>query len=226
MHDHDLSALALRFAPLCDLAERILPFVLAEHYDIAHGVDHLVRVWGTVLAIQAREGGDLAILCAATILHDCVPVSKISPLRSSASRLSAERARRVMEDLGWDDAAIDGVCHAILAHSFSAGIPPETLEARILQDADRIDALGASGIGRCLMLSGQIGRPLYDLNDPRALRRPLDPQAWTLDFVRAGLMTYVDRMTTPTGEAIARKRHDRLAAYIESVFDEIEHGDL
>lgn len=222
----DLTILAGSFAPCSALAMRLIPFILEADLDIAHGIDHLIRVWRNVVAIQAREGGDLSVLCAATILHDCVPVSKTSPHRSSASRLAAERASEILADLGWTASRIAQVHHAVLSHSFSAAIPPETLEARVLQDADRIDALGAAGIARCLMLSGQIGRPLYDPLDPAARNRAIDPPAWTIDYIRVSLLTYAEKMTTETGRSLARSRHNRLAGFVDALIEEVEDPAL
>src|SRR5690606_8932965 len=108
----------------------------------AHDLAHILRVFRNAMRIQAVEGGDARVLTAAVLLHDCVAVEKSSPLRARASTLAAEKASGVLAALGWDESEIGAVGHAIAAHSFSAGIAPETLEAKILQDADRLDAIG------------------------------------------------------------------------------------
>src|ERR1700761_463124 len=128
------------FAPFAELAAMLLP--LSTGTDGANDVAHIARVWRNVKAIQCEEGGDLEILAAAVLLHDSVEVPKDSPLRSQASRLAAAHATTQLESLQWNSARIERVASAIVSHSYSAGIVPDTLEASILQDADRLDAIG------------------------------------------------------------------------------------
>ncbi len=131
------------------LARRLLQTLGDEGTDGSHDSSHLLRVWRNAAAIADHEPDcDRTVLVAAVILHDCVAVEKNSPRRAQASRLSAIRARSILGDLGWDPGRLERAAHAIEAHSFSAGIVPETVEARILQDADRLDAIGAIGIAR------------------------------------------------------------------------------
>jgi uncharacterized protein len=135
------------FSPHTGLAETLLAAFDANGTDGSHDLLHLVRVWRGARRIAATEPGcDSELLLAAVILHDCVAVEKTSPLRAQASRLSAARAREIARRLGWDPARIDGLTHAIETHSFSAGLAPVTLEAKVLHDADKLDAIGAIGI--------------------------------------------------------------------------------
>lgn len=127
------ATLAAAFAPFHELADEILPHAFAGD-DGSHDAAHLIRVWKNAARIRAEEGGDARQLAAAVLLHDCVAVEKNSPQRAEASRLAAEKAWQVLDGLGWRTAEISPVAHAILTHSFSANIPPETLEAKILQD--------------------------------------------------------------------------------------------
>lgn len=127
------------------LAEAILPYAF-DARDGAHDEAHVLRVWRNVAQITHREGGDTEILVAATILHDCVWIDKASPERGIASSLGARQAKNVLSVLGWPHDRISQVCHSIEAHSFSAGIAPISLEAKILQDADRLDAIGWIGL--------------------------------------------------------------------------------
>src|SRR6185295_9342283 len=107
---------------------------------------HLVRVWRNAKQMHASEGGDLELLAAAVLLHDCVSVPKNSRDRSTASRLAAAEASSILGHLGWDADRVGRVADAIVTHSYSAGFKPMSLEARILQDADRLDAIGFVGI--------------------------------------------------------------------------------
>jgi len=210
---------AARFAPMEDLAVRLLEG-LPPHNDGAHDFGHLARVWATVRAIQVEEGGDLEVLLAATLLHDAVHTEKNSPERVLASTRAAAYASEQLELLGWPAERIARVAHAIAAHSVSAGIPPKTLEAQILRDADRIDAIGAVGIARCFYTGGRLDQRLYDVYDPRAERRDLDDGKFTLDHFLSKLVLVADRMTTSTGRYLAAERHAKLEKFVEDFLDE------
>ncbi|WP_408384082.1 HD domain-containing protein [Paraburkholderia aspalathi] len=161
------------------------------------------------------------MLFASTLLHDCVAVEKNSPLRAQASRLSAEKAARVLASLGWPDAKIQAAAHAVEAHSFSAGVAPTTLEAKTLQDADRLDAIGMLGVARCFYVAGRMGRALYDPADPHAAERPLDDTAYTLDHFHTKLLKLASGFQTATGARLAKIRHDRLQRFLDEFTDEI-----
>ncbi|MGO4712898.1 HD domain-containing protein [Bradyrhizobium sp. 2TAF24] len=222
MSDNNNSCLiaARAFAPFDGLAMRLLPQA-ACNGDGAHDVAHLLRVWKNVRVIQAGEGGDSELLAAAVLLHDAVTVEKNSPQRALASRLAADAARRRLAAEGWPDARIEAVAHAIAAHSFSAGIRPQTLEARILQDADRLDAIGAVGVARCFYVAGRLGRSLYDPADPQGRGRPLDDRRFALDHFQTKLLQLASGFQTATGAELARERHARLLRFWRDMLDEI-----
>lgn len=213
----------MSFSPFAALAAVLLPLV-EDGGDGSHDVAHLARVWANARAIAAVEGGDAELLAAGVLLHDCVHVEKSSPLRAQASRLAAERARGILASLGWAPARIDAAAHAIAAHSFSAGIAPETVEARVLQDADRLDAIGAIGVARCFYTAGRMGSALYDPADPRAERRPLDDAAFAIDHFRAKLLTLEFGFQTPTGAGLARERTQRIADFLAAFEAEVGAG--
>lgn len=209
------------FAPFQDLAKALLAHWSDANGDGSHDTSHLQRVWKNAAAIQANEGGDAEVLFAATLLHDCVAVEKNSPLRVQASRLSAEKARQVLQSLDWPDAKIDAVAHAVEAHSFSACIAPETLEARMLQDADRLDAIGMVGVARCFYVAGRMGSALYDPADPHASDRPLDDTRFAIDHFRTKLLRLSTGFQTVTGTRMAIVRRDRLQRFLDEFSDEI-----
>jgi uncharacterized protein len=195
----------LQFAPYGTLAELLLQHV-DDHGDGAHDVTHLYRVWSQVCAISAIEGGDSEILLAATVLHDCVHVEKTSPMRGHASSLAAEKARDILARLHWPAHRIEIVACAIRSHSYTANIRPQTLEAAILQDADRLDALGMIGIARCFYIAGRHGGPLYDPFDPEGHQRVPDETRFPLDHIRARLAGLAKHFQTPTGSRLAAER--------------------
>lgn len=209
-----------RFAPHGALATRLLPHA-ASLGDGSHDLGHILRVWANVRRLMAEEGGDDEILLAATLLHDCVAVEKTSPLRSQASRLAAARAGDLLARLGWTAPRIAAVAHAIAAHSFSAAIAPETTEARILQDADRLDALGLIGVARCFYVAGRTGVALYNPTDPLAADRPLDNRRFALDHFETKLLTLSQGFQTETGRHLARARHESLLAFRDGLLAEI-----
>ncbi|RAS19367.1 HD domain-containing protein [Paraburkholderia bryophila] len=212
---------ATAFAPFQDLAQTLLPHAYDDNGDGSHDTSHLQRVWKNAAAIHAEEGGDAQVLFAATLLHDCVAVEKNSPLRAQASRLSAEKATRVLMSLGWTDAAIKATAHAVEAHSFSAGVTPATLEAKTLQDADRLDALGMLGVARCFYVAGRMGRALYDPADPHATHRPLDDTRYALDHFHTKLLKLASGFQTATGIRLAGIRHARLQRFLDEFSEEI-----
>ena len=212
---------ATAFAPFQDLAQTLLPHAYDDNGDGSHDTSHLQRVWKNAAAIHAEEGGDAQVLFAATLLHDCVAVEKNSPLRAQASRLSAEKATRVLRSLGWTHAAIQATAHAVEAHSFSAGVTPATLEAKTLQDADRLDALGMLGVARCFYVAGRMGRALYDPADPHAAHRPLDDTRYTLDHFHTKLLKLASGFQTATGIRLAGIRHARLQRFLDEFSEEI-----
>lgn len=212
---------ALSFSPFQDLADKLIPHTVAERADGAHDLSHLYRVWKNVCAIRNKEGGDHQILLAATLLHDCVAVEKNSPFRASASRLAAARASELLAEMGWDEERIDAVAHAIEAHSHSAGITPTSLEARILQDADRLDALGMLGVARLFYVSGRMGSQLYDPADPHANNRELNDKRYAADHFTTKLFTLAEGFKTQTGKQMALVRHERAQRFLREFMEEI-----
>ena len=208
------------FSPFDALAGLLLPHATGGN-DGSHDIAHLQRVWKNAIKMQAAEGGDMEILCAAVLLHDCVSVEKNDPRRALASRLAAEKAAGLLRALDWPADRIAQAAHAIEAHSFSAGIAPETLEARILQDADRLDAIGLIGAARCFYIAGRMGSGLYDLQEPVATSRPLDDKRHALDHFHAKLFKLADGFQTEAGAALARQRHERLERFLADFLDEI-----
>lgn len=191
--------------------------------DPAHDIAHLDRVWANALRIsRAEDNPNLRVLLAASYLHDLVNLPKNAPNRTQASQLAATAAAPILQELAFDAVEIAKTQHAIAAHSFSAGIPPQTLEARILRDADRLDALGAIGIARCFSVSGSLNRALYDPEDPFATARALDDQAYALDHWPIKLLHLPRDMLTSTGHAIADQRMAVMQAYITALADEMD----
>lgn len=190
--------------------------------DGAHDLGHLRRVWRQAQVIARDEGGaDMQVLVVACFLHDLVNLPKNHPDRARASVQSADAAVTWLQQQGFPPAKLPAVHHAISAHSFSARITPETLEARIVQDADRLEALGAIGIARMFHVAGALGGALFDAGDPMALSRALDDRAFALDHLQVKLFGLVDTMATDTGRAIAAERAEWMASFRTRLLSEI-----
>jgi uncharacterized protein len=208
------------FHPYQELAAALLPHAL-QHDDGAHDVAHLQRVWKNAFAIRRVEGGDPEVLAAAVLLHDCVAVEKDSPQRPLASWLAAEKASRILAKCGWPENRIKAVPHAIEAHSYSGGIPPESAEAKTLQDADRLDSIGLIGVARCFYTAGRMGSALYDPADATGQERSLDDRRFALDHFYTKLLKLAGSFQTATGAQMANERDARLRQFLEGFRDEI-----
>lgn len=191
--------------------------------DPAHDLTHVERVVQNTLSLTKAENGNVAVSVPAAWLHDCVSVAKDSPLRKQASKLAADEAVRFLESVNYPSGFLPQIYHAIEAHSFSANIPTETLEARIVQDADRLEAVGAIGIARCFLTGGSMGTPLYEPSDPFAANRDLDDRSYTLDHFYCKLLGLADTMKTQAGKAEAIKRTDYIRAFLKQLGSEIGH---
>jgi uncharacterized protein len=209
------------FHPFDQLAAKLLD-TPTNDADGAHDLSHIVRVWRNVRLIHRDEGGDLEMLAAAVLLHDCIEVAKDSPLRSKASMLAANEARVRLATLGWEASRIDTVARAIESHSFSAGVAPTSIEGSILQDADRLDAIGFGGIARCFYTAGRMGSRLYDLADPEGNSRALDDGRNALDHFPKKLLTLEGTFKTRTGQKLAKERHQRVLEFYRGMLAEVQ----
>jgi uncharacterized protein len=193
--------------------------------DPAHDPGHIRRVVQNALQLAADENADLNVVLPAAWLHDCVIVLKDSPQRSQASRMAAETAVSYLASIHYPPQYLDAIAHAIEAHSFSAGIPPQTLEAKVVQDADRLDALGAVGMARTFMVGGALGRTLYHAADPFCRQREPDDRVSTLDHFYTKLFTLAATMQTAAGRAEAERRTAFMQTFLVQLEKEIVMRD-
>lgn len=170
---------------------------------MAHGEDHVKRVLRLAKFIAEKEGADLKILEKAVELHDCVRDKENHAIES------AKLAREILKSQGYSEDFIDAVAHAIESHSFSAGIEPKTLEARVLSDADKLDAIGAIGVARAFMVAGERGRSIEE----------------TLKHFEEKLLKLKDLLYTDTARILAKKRHEFLVCFYEEIKRELNFGE-
>lgn len=189
--------------------------------DEAHDINHVRRVVKNVIYLTDIEQANLLITLPSAWLHDCVAVAKDSPIRAQGSRMAAEAARKFLEGLAYPEDLLPEVFHAIEAHSYSANIPTRTLEAAVVQDADRLDSLGAIGIARCLLVGGRLKRPLFSSTDPFCDERAPDDAHYTIDHFYAKLFKLPETMKTQAGKKEAQRRADLMQHYLDELRQEI-----
>jgi uncharacterized protein len=212
------AALALRR----DWEPRFRAFVAGQPgADPGHGPAHLERVVATALRLAVEEGARPEIVLPAAWLHDCVHVAKDSPDRARASRLAAAHAMQFLESAGYPRDCLPEIGHAIEAHSYSAGIAPRTLEARVVQDADRLDALGAIGLARCISVGAALGRPVYEPEDPFCRNRAPDDRGASVDHFYTKLLKLAGTMQTAAGRREAERRTGFLRDFLAQLESEI-----
>ncbi|MGL4725701.1 MAG: phosphohydrolase [Scandinavium sp.] len=181
---------------------------LHDHHDsddAAHDLSHFRRVWATAQQLAASEKVDELVVLCACYFHDIVSLPKNHPDRSRSSQLAAQKTLSVLR-ADFPDFPEDlyaSVAHAIEAHSHSANITPLTLEAKIVQDADRLESLGAIGLARVFAVAGKLNFSLFDANDPFADHRGLNDQRYALDHFQNKLLRLPQTMQTEQGKALA-----------------------
>ncbi|MGI2029791.1 phosphohydrolase [Endozoicomonas acroporae] len=197
-----------------------------DHDDHSHDFSHFQRVWKTAQQIMDLEQVSVnpLVVLAACYFHDIVVLPKDHPERSRASSLAAIKTRTCLEDMGFPAELIDNVCHSVASHSYSAGIAPETIEAKVVQDADRMEALGAIGLARVFYTSGLLRRKMFDPEDPLAEHRALDDREYALDHFQVKLLKLSDTMQTSAGRRMAERNSEYLREYMSKLLKELE-GD-
>lgn len=189
--------------------------------DVAHDLSHIRRVVRMAEKLALAEAAKLEIVMPAAWLHDCVITAKSSPDRKIASRLAADRAVELLVETDYPLEFHEAIHHAIEAHSFSAAIETRTIEAKVVQDADRLDAIGALGIARCFALGGAMGSSIYSEDDPFCAVRAPDDRRFTLDHFPAKLLKLRKGMKTATGRAEAERRTRFIENYLSQLREEI-----
>ncbi|HPI39338.1 MAG TPA: HD domain-containing protein [Pseudobdellovibrionaceae bacterium] len=195
---------------------------LREHplSDGSHDISHFQRMWKLANNFSSSSDDKLVIL-AACYFHDIVNYPKNDHKRSQSSKDSAIKAETILLSLGFPHEKLDGVKHCIEAHSFSANIQTQTSEAEIIQDADRIESLGAIGLARTFYVAGLMGSKLFCSEDPFAENRNLDDKKFTIDHFHLKLLKLPSTMKTQKGKAEAAKRAEVLTKFLEDLKGEL-----
>ena len=183
--------------------------------DVSHDFRHAMRVTSIAEMIAKEERGDLDIITPAALLHDAFVYPKNHPDKHRSQEISAVTAREILYNLdGFPKEKIGEVETCILECSFSKGIIPESLESKILQDADGLEATGAISIMRTYSSAGQMKKIFYNPEDPFCENREPDAQQFALDLFYERLLKVIDRMHTQTAKEIAKRRTDFLLTFL------------
>ncbi len=180
--------------------------VFYENGDPSHDVLHIRRVMQNCCWLAEKENVDLEILLAAAVLHDIVNLPKNHPERLQASQLAASRSTQFLEELKFSQEEIKKISEVIIEHSFSLGKRPSSIESKILQDADKLDALGSIGIMRTVSCGSQMGTSYYSESEPFVATRELNDKAFTIDHFYTKLLKLPDLMNTELAKEEATRR--------------------
>lgn len=206
---------------------------LEEPGDASHDYDHIVRVLALAETLQKQEGGDLLTIWAAVAFHD---IGQERERRNGGDHalIGAEMAGDLLTGTMFPQQAIPAVQQAIRDHRMTGGIIPQSLEGRILYDADKIDCLGAIGIGRLYCITGRYNQKIYTPL-PDGISEPVDPlvvrqlrrrpdYSPSIEF-QLLFGNLPERMTTKAGRELAQERYDYMAEFFQRLRLEIA-GDL
>ena len=189
--------------------------------DSAHDFEHVMRVYKNAKKICKKEKANEKLVLSAVLLHDIVSYPKSDKHSKLSSIESAKKSKQILKKYKFSKDEITIISDAIRDHSFSQNKIPESLEGKILQDADKLDALGAIGIARVFATSGSLKRPFYNLDDPFCNERKPDDTIWTVDHFFQKLLKLEALMNTKSGKIEAKKRTRILKDFLKQLKQEL-----
>lgn len=189
--------------------------------DSAHDFEHIMRVYKNAQKLCKQEKVNETLVLCAVLLHDVVSYPKSDKRSKNSSIDSAKKAKTILKKYDFTESEITIISDAIHDHSFSQQRTPKTIEGKILQDADRLDALGAIGIARVFATGGLLKRPFYNIDDPFCKKRNPDDKIWTLDHFFQKLLKLESLMNTKSGKLEAKKRTRVLKEFLKQLKQEL-----
>lgn len=189
--------------------------------DPAHDFEHVLRVYETAKMICTEEKANKKLVLYSVLLHDIAAFPKNDKRSKISSTKSSKEAKKILKKFSFPDEEIKIISNAIEDHSFSKNKKPTSLEGKILQDADRIDAIGAIGIARTFAVGGSENRPFYNKSDPFCSIRNPNDQNWTLDHFYKKLLVIESKMNTKSGKKEAKRRTKILRRFLTDLKREI-----
>ena len=189
--------------------------------DPAHDFEHVLRVYVNAEKICVKEKVEKKLVLTATLLHDIVSFPKTDKRSKTSSTKSAVKAKKILQKLNYSIDEIKIITDAIESHSFSKNKKPTTIEGKILQDADRLDALGAIGIARTFAVAGAENRSFYNTNDPFCSSRKADDKLWAVDHFFKKLLLLEAKMNTKSAKIEAKQRTKIIKKFLNDFKKEI-----
>lgn len=189
--------------------------------DSAHDFDHIMRVYKNAQKICKNEKANEKLVLSAVLLHDLISYPKSDKRSKLSSIESAKKSKSILKKYDFSNEEITIISNAISDHSFSQNKIPTSIEGKILQDADRLDALGAIGIARVFATGGSLKRPFYNPNDPFCKQRIPDDTTWTVDHFFKKLFKLESLMNTKSGKIEAKTRTIILKDFLKQLKHEI-----
>lgn len=190
-------------------------------HDAAHDLNHIKRVVKSAKKIAQSEQADLNVVVPAAWLHDCVTFPKNHPDNKRSSQIAADTAIEFLQSINYDAQYYEAIHHAICAHSYSAKIPTESLEAEVVQDADRLDGLGAIGVSRCMLVAGKLDSKIYNEVDPFCETREANSKVAAVDHFYEKLFKTAETMKTKAGKTEADERVSFMKSFLAKLATEI-----
>jgi uncharacterized protein len=187
----------------------------------AHDFAHVLRVTESARRIAEAEGARLDVVLPATLLHELFNYPKGHPESSRSGDVCAEHALAVLAEEGVAADLAAAIATCIREHPFSRGIVPQTLEGKVVQDADRLDSIGAIGIARCMASCAQMKRPFYSPVDPFCRTREPSDKEWGIDHFYKKLLRIPEVLHTPAARAMAEERVAVMTAFLAQLEREI-----
>lgn len=190
----------------------------------AHDFLHVKRVYQNAKAILQEQPADEEVVLLAAILHELFNYPKNHPESHLSGEVCAKLALQVLAEEGFPSERAEHVAACIRDHSFSKGVTPNSTEGKILQDADRLDAIGAIGIARCFATCSTMERPFYSEFDPFCKERTPDQSEYGLDHFYQKLFRIPETLHTEAAKRMANKRMEFMRDYILQLETEIKQG--
>jgi uncharacterized protein len=187
----------------------------------AHDFTHVERVVASAAQIARAEGAKGDVVLPAALLHELFNYPKDHPDSARSGEVCADEAEKVLGGLGVSVDLTAAVAEAIRDHPYSLGRVPPSLEGKVLQDADRLDAIGAIGVARCFAACGEMGRPLYNPEDPFCRVRQPEDKSFGLDHFYKKLLRIPDGLHTATAREMAAERVRFLREFLDRLAREI-----